>query len=91
MRPFLSVVVPVYRTAWALPELVRRIDAMAAERGWRTEIVLVDDASPDDAREVAAGLAADREDLRLLALPQNRGQHRAVLEGLAASRGSGWW
>lgn len=86
-RPLLSVVVPVYRTAWALPELARRVRAAAREAGLPHELVLVDDASPDDARTLAAELRADDPALRLLPLDENVGQHRAVLAGLAVARG----
>lgn len=85
--PLLSVVVPVYRTAWALPELARRIAAAAREAGLRHELVLVNDASPDDALRVAAELRASDPAVRLVPLAENLGQHRAVLAGLAAARG----
>ncbi len=85
--PFLSVVVPVFRTAWALPELARRLRVVAAERGWSYELVAVDDASPDGGAAAAARLAAEDPAVRPLPLPANAGQHRAVLAGLAAARG----
>lgn len=83
----LSVVVPVYRTAWALTELVRRV-AMAAEvAGLSHELILVDDASPDGAAAAAEELARSHPAIRRLQLPRNRGQHRAVLAGLEQARG----
>ncbi len=86
-RPFLSVVVPAYETGWALPELAGRVRRLAHARGWSWELVVVDDASPDGGAEAAARLAAVDPAVRPLALPENVGQHRAVLAGLAASRG----
>jgi polyisoprenyl-phosphate glycosyltransferase len=47
----------------------------------------VDDASPDGAMKVLAELARKDPQVRICALLQNVGQHRAVLDGLAAARG----
>ena len=83
----LSVVIPVYKTAWALPELADRLARIARERGLGLEIVVVDDASPDEVAEVVSRLQAEHGELRLVRLPENRGQNRAVMAGLAVARG----
>jgi glycosyltransferase involved in cell wall biosynthesis len=85
--PEVSVVVPLYRTADTLPELYRRLSR--ALEGRTFELVLVDDACPDGSGAAAAALAAADERVRVLSLPRNRGQHAAVLVGLAEARG-GW-
>ena len=82
-----SVVVPVYRCADALPELARRVARALTEAGHRHELILVDDASPDDAAEVARQLAADPA-VGYLCLDPNQGQQRALLAGLSAARGA---
>lgn len=86
-RPEVSVVVPVYRTGWALPELARRVRGTLDGAGLSYELLVVDDASPDDALDAARGLAALDPRVRVLALERNLGQHRAVLHGFAAARG----
>jgi glycosyltransferase involved in cell wall biosynthesis len=86
-EPGVSVVVPLYRTADALPELHERLSRALAGRSF--ELVLVDDACPAGSGAAAARLAAADDRVRVLSLPRNRGQHAAVLAGLAEARG-GW-
>ena len=87
MSPEVSVVVPLYRTGDALPELHRR--TVAALDGRTFELVLVDDACPEGSGRAAAGLAADDARVQVVALPRNVGQHAAALAGL--SRANGAW
>lgn len=83
----LSVVVPVYGSAPMLVELHERLrkalDAITPD--W--EIVFVEDASPDEAWEVLEELALRDPRVRAIQLMRNYGQQRAVLCGLAHSRG----
>ena len=86
--PELSVVIPCYGGAQALPELLSRLDAALNELGAASEIVLVDDCSPD-----GLALAVQRElpaypRLRYIELMFNTGQFRALMCGLANARGS---
>lgn len=84
--PALSVVAPAYRNAPTLPELVRRVAAAAAQVG-SFEILIVDDASPDETRGALARLAAAEPALGGLGLARNVGQQRAIRAGLARCRG----
>ena len=86
-RPELSVVVPVYRTGWALPELARRLDETLAAADRTYELLVVDDASPDDALANARTLAEADPRVRVVSLERNVGQNRAVLHGIRAARG----
>jgi polyisoprenyl-phosphate glycosyltransferase len=87
-RPSISVVVPVYRSAPLLPSLAQRLQAVldAQARPW--EIVLVDDASPDDSYAVLRALRAADRRLRIVQLARNQGQQHATLCGLGYARGS---
>lgn len=82
----LSVLAPAYGNAPTLPELVRRI-ALAAAGTSPFEILIVDDASPDDTRATLTRLAASEAALAGLGLARNVGQQRAILAGLALCRG----
>ncbi len=85
--PELSVVVPVYRNRQSLAELTARVrSALAPVCSY--ELVLVDDACPDGSGELIDKLAEGDEAIVPLHLPANRGQHRAVLAGLAAAAGA---
>jgi len=81
----LSVVVPVYGNAATLEELHGRVSSAVAGRA--LQLILVDDASPDDSRRVISELAARDPAVEPLLLERNVGQHAAVLEGLRRARG----
>ncbi len=83
MRPPLSVVLPLHRTAGNLDELLGRLVA-ACPPG--TEYVLVDDRCPDGS---GARVLADWRHVpgRLVRLRDNVGQHAAVQAGLRATHG----
>jgi GT2 family glycosyltransferase len=76
-----SVVIPVFGRA-ALTE--RCLETVLATVPAGTEVVVVDDASPD---ETLAVLAAFGEAIRVVALPHNGGFARACNSGAAAARG----
>lgn len=76
----MSVVAPVYNKASTLPEFVRRV--RAAFGGIAVEVILVDDSSDDNSREVARAL-----DATLVERPRRGGQNAAVLTGLRAATG----
>ncbi|HSN01628.1 MAG TPA: glycosyltransferase family 2 protein [Rudaea sp.] len=85
----LSIVVPVFRSAGILPELARQVaDAMRqANMDGRYELVLVNDASPDDSWNVIRNLATSHTFVRGFELARNFGQHSATMAGLHQARG----
>jgi undecaprenyl-phosphate 4-deoxy-4-formamido-L-arabinose transferase len=84
--PSLSVVIPVYGSAAILPDLLRRLEPVLAAVASRFEILLVDDASPDESWSVIEKLAAQHPALRGVSLARNYGQHAAVLAGVLEAR-----
>jgi glycosyltransferase involved in cell wall biosynthesis len=80
----LSIVVPVYRSATILPKLVEQIHAEMDKEGWATrfELLLVNDASPDNSWQVVRSLARDHSFVRGISLRRNFGQHNAIMAGL---------
>jgi glycosyltransferase involved in cell wall biosynthesis len=85
-----SVVVPVYNGAAALPELVARLRAALAARTPDAEILLVNDGSRDASWQAIAELAAEprRPRVRGIDLRRNYGQHNALLCGIRAAAGA---
>ncbi len=81
--PDLSVVVPVYGNAGALAELAARVRKACSGAGIAHELLLIIDASPDDAADVARAVAHVDVAVGWLQLARNYGQHRAVRVGLA--------
>ena len=87
--PRVSVVVPVFNSATALPELHERIratlDSSPGPGSW--ELILVNDGSEDASWERILELSGEHPDVRGLDLTCNWGQHNALLAGLHAVRG----
>src|SRR5690606_1330480 len=82
--PQLSVVIPVYNESGNLEPLVREIERTLSGRA-RFEVIVVDDGSSDNTVTEAAGLAADRNWLRIEQHRRNRGQSAAIRTGVASS------
>lgn len=83
--PELSVVAPLYRNAATLRELAARLSQSLDGLVW--ELILVDDASPDDGLEIACELARSDARIGVLALTENGGQSEALRAGVLAARG----
>jgi undecaprenyl-phosphate 4-deoxy-4-formamido-L-arabinose transferase len=81
-----SVVVPCYRSAGTLPELVARLAQVLPACTTAYEVVLVVDGSPDGTWDVAEGLAATTPHVRAVRLMRNYGQHNALLAGIGRTR-----
>lgn len=81
--PFnLSIIVPVYRSAESLPELVAALGETLPTLAHEYEIILVDDGSPDRSWQVVEQLAAEHAFVRGITLMRNYGQHNALLCGI---------
>jgi len=83
-RPEVSIVVPVYRSASILPHLVAQVQAamQASDLDGRFELILINDASPDDSWQVIRELAARYPFVKGICLARNFGQHNATMAGL---------
>ena len=82
---FISVILPVYRTAVFLPELCGRLHETLAPFDY--ELLLIDDGSPDDAWNVILRLASVDPHVKALRLSRNFGQHPAIAAGIDRARG----
>jgi len=75
-RPFLSIVIPAFRAAGVLPRL---LDSIFATKGFSDfEVIVVDDASPDETARVAEFYQLK---VKVLRLKRNSGPARARNEG----------
>jgi glycosyltransferase involved in cell wall biosynthesis len=81
-----SVVVPVYRSAGTLAQLVSRIRGVMTTANWPWEIILVDDSTPDDETRFELQQLGSSPDIRIVSLRRNRGQHLATVIGLSRAR-----
>lgn len=82
MRPPISAIIPTYSALRYLPAC---ITALQAQLGPDDEIVLVDNASRDNA---AAWARRHAPDVRLIELPRNLGFAGGTNAGIAAARGA---
>lgn len=88
MSKLVSFVIPCYRSSQTIGRVVEEIDtAMKGLAGYKYEIVLVNDASPDDTFEVIRTLCAGRRDICGVNLAKNFGQHAALMAGFRHARG----
>jgi len=80
----LSIVVPVYRSATILPNLVEQIHDEMEKAGLSKdfELLLVSDASPDNSWQVIRNLSQAHSFIKGISLRRNFGQHNAIMAGL---------
>lgn len=83
--PYLSIVIPTYRGFRTLSSVIDSVCTAAAE--YDTEIIVVDDGSPEPEQAHIRALAAAIPAVTTLCLAENRGQQSASFIGLAATRG----
>src|SRR5215472_6257742 len=83
----LSIVVPVYRSATCLPELVRRVRAAVGHLFQSHELILVNDDSPDDSWDVIVRLTGEDPSVVGVNLRRNVGQDNAIMAGLRDASG----
>ena len=85
----LSIVIPVYRSAPIFPQLVAQIHAEMLKQNLadQFELILVNDASPDNSWQVIRSLADTHSFIKGISLRRNFGQHNAVMAGLNHASG----
>jgi glycosyltransferase involved in cell wall biosynthesis len=86
--PYLSVIVPIYNEQENLPLLYKAVIESVKQVDQPWELVLVDDGSRDNSREVLEELAKqDPEHVRVVLLRRNFGQTAALAAGIDHSVG----
>jgi len=83
-RPTVSVVIPCYKYGHFLPQCVRSV---LDQEDVDVDILIVDDASPDDSAEVARRLAEADDRVQVLVHEVNQGHIATYNEGLAKAHG----
>src|SRR4030095_1226966 len=82
----ISLFFPVYKDEATVELMVNKALSFLEVWGKDYEVIIVDDASPDQAGEIADRLAAQYPCVRVIHHPKNLGYGAAVRSGLAASR-----
>lgn len=82
-----SVVVPAFREAENLPLVCERLLEALEGQPFTWEVLLIDDASPDDTYRVALAQMWRSPRIRAFTKPPPRGMGNAIRHGLARARG----
>lgn len=86
-QPLISIVSPVYRGEKMVHELVSRIIGNVSSITDNFDIILVNDASPDNSwQEIVLECSNDKR-VKGINLSRNFGQHKAILAGLNYAKG----
>lgn len=85
--PEVSIVSPVFGCRSCLEELVDRVSAAMVPTHKTFEIVLVDDASPDDSWSRIVELSHNNPAVKGIRLSRNFGQHAAISAGVIHAKG----
>jgi dolichyl-phosphate beta-glucosyltransferase len=93
VKCYLSILVPAYNEAKRLPATLEAMADYLAKRDFSHELIVIDDGSRDETREVVKEFAAERPWVRLVQYddesghPLNRGKGFAVRAGVEAAVG----
>jgi glycosyltransferase involved in cell wall biosynthesis len=82
-----SIVVPAYDESARLGSSLEKILAYVQKRGWRAEILVVNDGSRDNTAEIARSFERLYGAVRLIENPGNRGKGYSVRNGMLHASG----
>lgn len=85
--PLLSVIVPTYNEAGNITPFLEALRMALDPAPDSYEVILVDDESPDRTADIAARVAADWPNLRIVRRAGERGLASAVVRGWQSARG----
>ena len=85
-QPVLSIIVPAYNEEKRLPSTIERLSRFIIECGIPTEIIVVDDGSKDNTRDITRAAMKRHSNLRLVENPHS-GKAYTVRTGLIQARG----
>src|SRR5688500_16994103 len=87
-KPFLSVIIPAYNDAEQLPLTLIDVDRHLADAEFSYEVLVINDASTDQTREIVLRLASSAKNLKLIDNPDHRGRGATVKLGMLAAKGN---
>ena len=86
-EPHISIVTPIYGCCKSLENLYTRIEKTLSKITQDFEIIMINDASPDNAWETIKKLSHMDNRVKGINLSRNFGQHRAITAGLDYAKG----
>ena len=85
-KPLISVIMPVYRLSKLITRSIEAVEKVLSTNGYRYEVIVVDDGSPDDTYEHALK-ASGNPYVKVYRLPRNMGKGFALIYGFRKSHG----
>lgn len=82
-----SIVLPAYNENARIAGTLERILVHATQRGWKVEVIVVNDGSSDDTARIVRHFAVEHSVVRLLENPGNRGKGYSVRNGMLRAQG----
>lgn len=86
LKPSQSVIIPAYNEATRLESTLEIVHTYLVDQDFDFEIIVVNDGSTDETREISERVAKQNESIRVLDLPHG-GKAVAVRRGIEATRG----
>ena len=83
-----SIVIPAYNESSRIRPTLDELLRYSHERGWDVEILVVDDGSRDDTREIVNEYNRAHPQIQLVENPGNRGKGYSVRNGMLHAQGS---
>jgi dolichyl-phosphate beta-glucosyltransferase len=86
-KPACSIIIPAYNESSRILATLREVVECIRARGWRAEVLVVNDGSTDRTAEIVREFAAGAPELKLMENPGNRGKGYSVRSGMLAATG----
>jgi dolichyl-phosphate beta-glucosyltransferase len=86
-QPTYSIIIPAYNERSRLGATFKAILAYAEQKHWEWELIVVDDGSRDNTKEIVQAYIQENSRVRLLENPGNRGKGYSVRNGMMKGNG----
>lgn len=86
-QPTYSIIIPAYNESLRLGATLEAILAYAKQKRWEWELIVVDDGSRDNTKEIVQAYIQKNSRVRLLENPGNRGKGYSVRNGMLQGKG----
>ena len=85
--PKYSIVIPAFNESGRIPATLRSVVDCIRARGWRAEVIVVNDGSRDSTADIVRNFALEAPEVRLLENAHNSGKGYSVRNGILHSFG----
>ena len=83
----LTIIVPLFNEEESLPELAAWIHRVIDPKGWKFEIIMIDDGSRDGSWDTVSRLASSDDTIHGIRFRRNYGKSAALYHGFKAAKG----